>query len=329
MRQHVDFLPVPDPLLRDPALEFTVELPVVGIATRFETNSRYVREVIEEAFGVWRGAPGAPGGGSLVLRVRLVVYAGGEGIEPGAPIRHICPDPSRVLVHSPGGLAVVDPERREAVAYVSTALAGDRVHFRREFLETIVLALVTHFDRHPIHAAAIGRERTVLLAGPSGSGKSTLAYLAHQAGLGVLSEEIVWVQQEPGFRLWGLPRRAHLLPEAAEFFPELRDPDAIVETTSQGKIAVDLTGEGGVRRFTTDDATVCLLHRGPGPPRLERLAPEIVAEALRRELAAGFDRHPGRLEPSIAALTKGGGWWLKLSEDPREALPFLRQMLER
>ena len=318
----VDFIPLTDPLLRAPRLEFAVELPVVGLMTRFETNSGYVRDVVEQAFGVWRDA--ATTASTPMLRVRLIVQEGGEGTGSHAPVRHICPDPDRILIHSPGSVAIVDPERREAVAYVTTALAADRDHFRREFLEAVALALVTHFDRHPIHAAAIGRDRAVLLAGPSGSGKSTLAYLAHVSGLGVLSEEIVWVEQQAGFRLWGMPRRVRLLPGALGYFPELRGQSSA--TDAQGKIAVNLTGNG-VARVSALKAVVCLLQRGPGPPHLERLPSGPIADALRREPAAGFDRFPERHEAAIATLAKDGGWRLTLSGDPREAVAALREMV--
>lgn len=320
----VDFHPLTDPLLRAPKLDLVVEVPLLGLAMRFETNSLYLHDLIGETFDIWRKAT-APAAGAPALRVRLIVQEGGEGTAPHAPIRHICPDPERILMHSPGSVAIVDPGRFEAVAYVSTALAADRAHFRRQFLEALALALVTHFDRHPIHAAAIGRERALLLAGPSGSGKSTLAYLAHVSGLGVLSEEIVWVEQQSAFRLWGMPRRVHLLPESVSYFPELRGQTATVDAA--GKIPVNLAEPNGSTRVWADQAVVCLLERGAGPPTLDRIPAEVIADALRQQPDAGFDRFPERHESAIAALAKDGGWRLTLSSDPREALPALREML--
>jgi hypothetical protein len=326
----VDFVPVTDPLFRDPPLDHHLELPILGLTTRFETNSRYVLDVIEECFGMWRELPGAEGRGPTeALRVGIIVHHGSEGSAGHAPVRHRCPDPVRMLAHSPGSLAVVDPTRREAVAYVSTELVADREHFRREFLEAIVFSLVTPFDRHPIHAAAIGHDAcAVLLAGPSGAGKSTLAYLAHRAGLGVLSEDIVWVQLQPRFRLWGSPRRVHLLPTALGLFPDLDRAGIRVEIGGRAKIAVDLVQQPGTRQFTAERAVVCLLQPGGGPPQLERIAASALRTGLRRELATGFDRQGWRLDATIEALTQHGGWRLELSPDPREALDCLRRMLE-
>ena len=49
----VDFIPVADPLARDPDLRFVATLPVLGIATRFATNSRTVLGIVERAFVAW------------------------------------------------------------------------------------------------------------------------------------------------------------------------------------------------------------------------------------------------------------------------------------
>ena len=47
-------LPVDETLLRAEPLPHCVTLPVLGIATHFETNSSDVRDIIEESFGRWR-----------------------------------------------------------------------------------------------------------------------------------------------------------------------------------------------------------------------------------------------------------------------------------
>ena len=46
------------------------------------------------------------------------------------------------------------------------------------------------------------------------------------------------------------------------------------------------------------------------------------------QLSPGFDRFPRRVERVVEVLTAGGGWQLTLTDDAREALPFLRRMLD-
>jgi len=317
----VDFVPAADPLLRDQRLDHALTLPVLGIATRFETNSAYVLGVVESAFGAWRAAEDTAG----EVRVRVVVHDGSEHVTGRAPVRHFCPDATRLVVHSPGSVAVADPERREGVAYVTTALAADREHFRSAVLEAVTLALLAHLDRHPLHAAGHARgDRAVLLAGPSGSGKSTLAYLAREAGIQLLGDDRVWIQREPALRVWGWPGQMRLTADSARHFPEL----ASVEATSGvgGKEKLVVHGGQGAPPAPARDVAVCLLARGRRVA-LERVPAHEVADALRR-VDPGFDRFPGRHELVVRDLAARGGWRLTLSDDPREALPPLRDLLE-
>jgi hypothetical protein len=332
-RSDVDFIPTADVLLRDPDLAHATQVPVLGIVTRFETNSRTVADIVERAFGGWRRAMGGRDvDGARGLRVRVVVHEGSEHVAGRAPVRHICPDATRVIAHSPGSLAISDPVRGEAIVYASTALVEDGAHFRGEILEAMTLALLSHFDRHPVHAAAVGRGgRAILLAGESGAGKSTLAYAAHQMGLDVLGDDRVWVQLSPRFRVWGWPGRVRLGAEARAHFPDLDDLEpADSRTSSTGemeKLTVQIGGGPGDSRCTADDAVVCVLERTGRDARcaIERLEPEALRDALAHRLAAGFDRFPERHDAVVDALARAGGWRLEVPEagDPTDALSML------
>jgi hypothetical protein len=328
-RPTVDFSPA-DALVPDSALLSPLELAVLGVPVRFETNSHYVLDCIDESFGEWRDvAPEA--GGMRALRVRLIAYEGSEYAEAWrdthVPVRHTCPDATRLIAHSPGSIGISDPARREAVAHVSTELAADRAHFRGAMLEALTLALVTQFDRHPLHAAAIARGPTaVLLAGPSGAGKSTLAWLAHEAGLEVLGDDRVWIQLEPTPRMWAWPGRARLLPDARVIDPS--DVGVLEERDGKRKLALPLGGRPGPTRHEMTDVAVCVLDRGEGPAALERATASELADTLHRQVAPGFDRFPERHARVVRVLTRGGGWRLHLSPDPMEALPLLRRMLD-
>jgi hypothetical protein len=325
-----NLLPATDPLLRDVPLAWRAELPVLGIATRFESNSRVVGELVEEAFGAWRELAGE-GDASAGLRVRVIVHEGDEGGQHDgghAPVRHICPDAEGVVVHSQGSVAISDPARAGAVAYVSSALLADRAHCRAALLEAVTLALLSHFDRHPLHAAAVAHDGgALLLAGPSGSGKSTLACLAHEAGLDVLGDDRVWVQRAPRLRIWGWPGRARLLPEAATHFPALARAGTPSLVDGKVKLAVTLGDAMRPRRFRAERAVVCLLERARGRATLTAVAPAEVERALAGPPEPGFDRFPARHAAVARALATDGGWRLTLSDDPRDALPLVRRML--
>jgi hypothetical protein len=324
----VDFVAATDPLLRNPPLPHVVELAVLGIAARFETNSRYMLGLVMESFGIDGQHPASRQGARVWIRI--VVR---EGSEPGspdehghAPVRHICPDAIRLIVHTPGSVAVSDPALREAVAYVSTALAADRAHFRAAVLEAITFSLLTHLDRHPVHAAAVARGgRAVLMAGPSGSGKSTLSYAASQAGLRLLSDDRVWVQLVPRLGVWGWPRGVRLLPNAASGFPELSH-HAPSWVDGKQKLEVGLGDPAGAAEPVRDVA-VCVLERGDGTASLQPIDARTLAEALTRRVDAGFDRYPERQRAVVSALAARGGWRLCLSADPREAMPLLLRVL--
>jgi hypothetical protein len=327
---NVDFIPNPDPLLRNPHIAHSVDLPVLGLVARFETNSRYVYELTEETFGSWRCLPAhstySPPGG---LRVRVIVREGSEGVEGHVPVRYFCPDLTREVLQTPASFGITDPIRGEAFAVVTTELAADRGHFRNKVLEALTLGLLSRFDRHPIHASAVGcRGRAVILTGPSGSGKSTLAYAAHTEGFDVLSDDHVWVQVTPALRIWGWPGHILLLPEAASMFPDATDFAPTWDGNGEPKLAYHLDPTGNVHRHVVEGGVVCLVEQGSKRPTLERLTSSAVLDGLTRQLTSGFDLFAHTQDDVIRALTEKGGWRMTLSDDPREALPLLRRILD-
>lgn len=320
---------VPTRAARAPSerLAYTTQLPVLGILTRFETNSADVNAIIAETFGTWRLL--ACDAATISAHVRVVVHDGTEGTSGRSPIRHGFPDHLRVTATSTGSFGMSDPARAQGIVHATSELVADRDHFRDEMLQAITLALLSSHDRHFLHAAAVGSgDRAILLAGASGTGKSTLAYLAHRSGLDVMSEDRVWIQRSPSLRVWGWPMRLHLRPEAAGRFPELEAKATQSHGSGRRRHVVDLTSASAYSpRFYANDVAVCILSRGADTPSLERIDADAVVDALTRDVAPGFDRHPERHLPSMRAVAQGGGWHLRLSSDPHQALPLLQTML--
>ena len=326
----VDFTPPTDSLLRNPRLDHVVDVPLLGVPLRFETNSAYVRDFVEDTFGAWRELPASLVSRRDPLRITVQVTDGSEGGPEGSTpaLRYICYDDARYIIHTPGSVAMVDPDRGEASAYVTADLASRRALFRHSVLEAIGLSLVAHHDRHPIHASAVGRgDRVVLFAGASGSGKSTLAYMAHAAGLEVLTEDALWVQLDPSLRFWGWARHIHLRREATRFFPELVDHPTR-DTDASGKLVVDIRREHEAHSFEKSKGTVCIIERGAASPTLEPLSRDELIRVLTDQLTQGYDRYPERLDATVNAVARDGGWKLRLTDDPREALPLLLKLVE-
>jgi hypothetical protein len=311
-------------------LTFATDLPVLGIVTRFETNSRDVHALVREAFGAWELLHrDAWDSAEPTAHVRVVVRDGSEGTAGRSVIHHRFLDELRLVARSAGSIGISDPYRAEATAHVTSELVADREHFRDEMLQAITLALLSSYDRHFLHAAAVARgNRTILLSAASGTGKSTLAYLALRSGLEVMSEDRVWIQRSPALRVWGWPFRLHLRPETAAHFPEIAGTPTQLHGGGGTRHVVDIPPNPGKRsRFFADGVTVCLLTRGDGAASLERVESRFMVETLSRDLAPGFDRHAARHGPAVRAIAEGGGWRLRLSGNPHEALPLLRQML--
>jgi hypothetical protein len=313
----------PDLLTSSLPLEHQLSLPVLGIDTRFESNSPEVIDLVKRSFDRWRELSDTARTEQLSVRIRIAVIDGDEHSEPTthSPISYVSGPDKRLHLHSNAGTADVDPLRRESIAHVTSALVHDRDYFRVAVLEAITFALLACFDRHPLHAAAITRgDRTALLAGPSGSGKSTLAYLAHSEGIRVLSDDHVWIQLDPECRIWGSAPHARLRAESAAHFPDVDHPGG-------EKLAVALAPRGDDQSLVAGGPVVCILARGKYAS-LEPLQPSDIEAELVRQLSPGFDRFPERNHAVFSAIANGGGWRLTLSDDPYNALPLLHHVLD-
>jgi hypothetical protein len=317
-----------DEVMRDPTeTAWEVRLPVLGIPVRFASNAAGVIALVEEAYGHWRGASSeAEMEDDDPVRIRIIL---GEAREPdAAAVRAWLLAPDRLAVSTGASVGVADEGLRAAVARVTPALLARRDEFRADLLDALTLFVLTSLDRTPLHAAAIVRgDVGLVLTGPSGSGKSTLAYAALRAGLGVLSDEAVYVQSTPHPRVWGAPSWLYLTDEACVFFPEIEAAPRRRRAGGRWKRAVPLPLDPGAGWFR-EQVGLCLIERDAGPARFEPADPHDLAVALAREADPGFDRYGDRLAACVRALARiGGAWRVRVGTDPRDVVPCLAALM--
>jgi hypothetical protein len=320
-----------DPLWRDVPLDHVLETSALGIPLRVESNSPNVTSIAAQAYGSSRDRA-THVEATAGVRLRVVIEPGITDVAAGTPVVWRFPDRDHALVHASGLMASIDLARGEAIAYVEEAFARRSTHFRYTVIEGLVLVLLARHDRHAVHAAALrSGDSLLLLHGPTGSGKSTLCYLAHQAGIEVLAEDVVWVQCEPELRVWGFGERVHLLEDAREAFPELRD-HGVIRSAADGerKLAIAIPSPNGRRALPFGRrARVCLLSRNGRNLSRTTVSPEEIQRRLLDVRETAFDMTPERSPIVARALAADGGWCLNLSSSPHEAVPHLRAMLEQ
>jgi len=214
------------------------------------------------------------------------------------------------------------------VAEVGEGLVEDHDHFRSGVLEALALFMLARRDRDPLHAAAVVRDGTaLLLAGPSGVGKSTLVYAAARAGLGILSEDAVFLQLDP-FRVWGMPRFIHLTPASVRFFPELEGVRPRLLANGKTKLALDLRERAPAAPcLSAGRAGVCLLARGDAPG-MAPLGVEEAVDALTAAPEPGFDVYALSVAARIRRAAERGAWRMTLPPHPADAVPMLHRMLD-
>ncbi|HEY4076029.1 MAG TPA: hypothetical protein VGM26_03755 [Rhizomicrobium sp.] len=183
-------------------------------------------------------------------------------------------------------------------------------------VEALLLFLVAHAGRIPLHASAVMfGETAIILAGRSGMGKSTLALTADRMGLPILSDDTIYVEAVP-LCIWAAPRAIHVF-----------EKDAPAGTTGtmrfrsgRWKRALPVTRP----RRVAKRSLLCVLERG-GIARLTPMDGTGAVAALTAMPEPGYEFYGDRSAMAIRALAADGCWRLTLSHDPSAAIALLTQ----
>jgi hypothetical protein len=250
----------------------------------------------------------------------------GDGSSVYVVVKARCAGESALMDHESVQGTHLDIARRGISMHADGTTGRGRCEFPAEAvnsdelldaINTIVLFLVAHAGRIPIHASAIMLDDTaIVFAGRSGSGKSTLALAASRAGLPVLSDDTVFVQTIPRFRVWSLPRAIHVFekdaPEGVEAGMRFR--------SGRWKKVLPIAAP----RHMAERALLCVLERG------DKVALDPIggAQAAAQTVAnpePGYEFYEERSATAARALAEGGSWRLRLSNDPAEAIELVRR----
>jgi hypothetical protein len=198
-------------------------------------------------------------------------------------------------------------------SFPSDADSGDLA----DLINTMVLFLMGHAGRVPLHASAVMLDGTaIIFAGASGAGKSTLALAASQAGLPLLSDDTIFVQASPVFRLWSLAGAIHVFAKDA---PPGSDGAMRFRAGRWKKSLV-----APERRRVAREAVLCVLERGE-TVHLAPLSAEDAAHSLTVNPESGYQFYGDASLIAARALAGKGAWRLTLSADPAQAVALILQ----
>ncbi len=146
--------------------------------------------------------PASPAGPSLVTGPVEVRRGNGASFYEVAGLHGWCDaDGSRAAIE-------LDDPSESMCCPPSVPPRGRLEAFTSLALVAIIFELAAGRGWLGLHAAAVSvAGRGILLPGASGAGKTTIFGNAHRAGLGVLSDDLVWLRETSGgFRLHAFPR---------------------------------------------------------------------------------------------------------------------------
>jgi hypothetical protein len=215
---------------------------------------------------------------------------------------------------------MIDLRTRRAIGRFSPAMGADVAFWKTVIFPNLLSLLGPSVGVTEFHCACVVREGGgILLWGPSGSGKSTLTLALARRGFSFLSDDWTFFSRFDG-RLcaWGLFTRLKLLPEAAEFFPELGNFETVVSVNGERAFEIEPEVELGVPRSRfCEPRRLIFLERGAVPQfDLARMPKGEAAAQLENDL---LEATAETLRPQldiIQCLVDRECWWLRYGGTP-------------
>ncbi len=324
----VDYLPATERLGHTAPLEYAVTYPVLGIPIRFQSNSTTVIEHVDASFGQWSQVSTEWVRDQLPCEITIIVHP------VSAADGHLHRLTYRIhsdiyLGASSETLFYADKTRGRAMAFVPPEAVANSIHFRYNVVESLAFYLASIKDRVAVHAGAIVHNGiTALLMGKSTVGKSTLCYTALRSEeFDLLAEDVVYVQCEPIPRIFGGMGRFHLLPDAAQRFPELAAVPPQVQ--ANGKIKIGVTVAPERVRLHAAPGVICLLNRQKNQPTalLTPVGREEILAYLQDPDESGYDLFDSQIRQVAEMLADYPAYRLNIGTDSGAAVALLKTIL--
>jgi hypothetical protein len=325
-----------DPFGERSAVRIHRDFHVLGARVRFESNSENLLRLVDSAYAglprhkLSRVEP--------QLRVRLVLA---HSARKRARI-----EPASLQMMSGGGLlagaaesssfVVVSPHELAALVVVTPRMLRFPYHTRYELIEFAVFTLAARVQRLvALHGACVGRAgRGVLLLGPSGAGKSTVTLQCLIEGLGILSEDSVFVTPDT-LLATGVSNFLHVRADTLRWNAQdrtivrIRKSPVIRRRTGVRKYEIDLRrGDYPLTERPLKIGAVVFLSARPAAGRnlLKRLLPVEALPMLVSEQAYAANRSPWNL--FARSVKRVPFFELRRGRHPSESVAALRGLMD-
>lgn len=307
--------------LEGPELKFHASAYPYGFPVYLRSNSAEVLDMYQDA---WKAFPWRFDTQEIHVDITVVP---GKSVEcPPTPNFRIML-PLMVSTADADNYSIIDLRRRTTTVVMSEAAMRHPLYAKYFFLEHAASCHITNRYVTPLHAGCVEWAGSgILLCGDSGAGKSTLSYSCARAGFGYISDDATFLLRDTrGRMVLGNPHKVRLRPEAARFFPEMRDLP--ITPRAAGKPSVEIAASGGITKFPDSHIDhIVFLNRRSGR---ETLCPYRVdaARGFFLQTAWGMPEHQPERERDLDALLTARLHELHYS-DLDWAVDRLRQMVE-
>ncbi len=325
-----------DPFEEQSAVRMHRDIHVLGARVRFESNSEELLRLVDSAYAglprhkLSRVEPH--------LRVRLVLTSPERkraGVDP-SPLRMMSGAGLLAGATESSSFVVVSPQEQGALVVVAPRMLRFPYHTRYELIEFAVFTLAARArGLVALHGACVGRAgRGVLLLGPSGAGKSTVTLQCLIEGLGILSEDSVFVTPDT-LLATGVSNFLHVRADSLRWIAQrrtvakIRKSPIIRRRTGVRKYEIDLRrGEYPLAERPLKIGAIVFLSAQPAgeQPLLGRLRLEEALSMLVREQAYAANQPPWTLFSRTVARVPF--FELRRGQHPSESVAALRGLME-